>query len=64
LYTTLGEGRRIGNDVWDKVKRAFASLEILQQYIDKALGELEERKTRLGEGFLSIEKYIAGEREK
>ena len=50
--------------VWNKVKEIFANPATLKQYIDKAMDELEQKKTQIGEGFLEIEKEIAAIKKK
>jgi site-specific DNA recombinase len=50
--------------VWNKVKQAFADPMLLKGYVDKALEELEQRKTQVGESFLGIEKDIDGVKKK
>jgi site-specific DNA recombinase len=50
--------------VWNKVKQVFADPAKLQQYADKALAELEQRRAQIGECFLDIEKGIAGVKKK
>jgi len=46
--------------VWNTLKQVFADPAKLKQYADKALAELEQRRAQIGEGFLDIEKGIAG----
>jgi site-specific DNA recombinase len=50
--------------VWNKVKQAFADPETLQEYVVKALSDLEQKKAKIGDNFLGIEKDIAVVREK
>ncbi len=50
--------------VWNKVKQAFADPDTLKDYVDKALAELEGRKTHIGEGYIGIEKDIASVKKK
>jgi hypothetical protein len=50
--------------VWNKVKQAFADPNTLKEYVDKALDELEKKRGYIGEGFIGIEKDIAGVKKK